>query len=348
MNTQTRILAIVLLLLSIPINGYVALNLYCGDCIPVVAQVNHIAHWITLSSFLLLVVVVIFRLPLPVLVLQIPGILAFMFWFGPQLVPKSAIQPGVASEEFTALVFNQGGFTYGTPGPKLDLLLESDADIVGIFEYDFRMDADLQTTLTDMYPYQYVYPEGYDGGWGDAEDFRFLSRFPIVSSNEYVPYFMEGEAFLSHRFIRVELDMDGVPLAVYLFHPTRPPYDIGTTYDDTQLKENLARLLQALAHERLPKLLLCDCNFSPRSPQYSEVDAILDDSFALRGWGFGLTTSGLAGVRSLDIDFPLVRSDYIWTSIEVKPLDVEVRGSLTASDHLMVWGRFSINRYLLE
>jgi endonuclease/exonuclease/phosphatase (EEP) superfamily protein YafD len=78
-------------------------------------------------------------------------------------------------------------------------------------------------------------------------------------------------------------------------------------------------------------LLLCDCNATPRSRQYTLLDGVLDEAFGAQGWGLGLT-------HPAD-PFPVFRIDYVWYTHDFAALDAKVWPDSGTSDHYPVWGR---------
>ncbi|MBZ0309143.1 MAG: hypothetical protein K8I82_23970, partial [Anaerolineae bacterium] len=335
MSVRRKFVSLLFLIPAFCINSYLALYFYCMDCYPVLAQANNVSHWLLLAGMLLLITGAVLRLSYPTLFLLLPGALVFIFWFLPDLLPEfpnSSDQDGFV---FTAATYNTGD-EYGDAEEKLHMIQDLDADMIALFEYSGALRSLVEAGLADEYPYQYQYPASYDG---EYKQFGFLSRYPIISPPDRIPYPLTPENYQRRRYMRLVVDMNGQPVSVYLFHPVRPPFELGSRYDDSRLRENFELLLAQLNDEMNPTLVLCDCNFTPRSRQYGELDDVLFDSFAEKGWGFGLTSSGLGGA-GYDFKIPLVRVDYLWHDIAIEVADIETRGRLGPSDHIPVWGRF--------
>jgi vancomycin resistance protein VanJ len=98
--------------------------------------------------------------------------------------------------------------------------------------------------------------------------------------------------------------------------------------------------MNMLDQETLPVLVLCDCNTTPRTQQYAQMDQRLDDAFKVQGWGLGLTHGGNYRLHSVAI----IRIDYLWYREPLLPVRVEVGRERGSSDHLPVWGDFVLQR----
>lgn len=136
------------------------------------------------------------------------------------------------------------------------------------------------------------------------------------------------------RYIRAVIDIHGNQIVVYNFHATFPPFSIPFSYDDVFLRQNILDMAAIVEAEELPVLLLCDCNTTPRTPQYARLDEILEDTFQAQGWGFGLTHPSPEYGR-----FRRVRIDYIWHNEDFAALEAKVWSESGSSDHYPVWGR---------
>lgn len=341
MSFTKKFFSTLFLIPAFGLNSYLALHFYCRDCYAWLSQANNIAHWLLLLGIIFLIVGVIFKLSLPTLLLFAPSALVFFIWFTPNLLPKLSNPTEAEGFTFTAATYNTGD-NEGDAQQKFALIRDMDADIIALFEYESDLRGLVESELITEYPYQYQYPDSYRG---EYKGFGFLSRFPIVSASDQVPYPLNPTNYQTRRYMRLVLDMNGQFVSVYLFHPIRPPFKLITQYDDTQLRENFVWLLAELNDEINPTILLCDCNFTPRSRQYAELNDVLFDSFAEEGWGFGLSSSGLVGL-GYNFDVPLIRVDYIWHDIAIQAIDIKPWDDFGTSDHLPVWGRFRLNSFI--
>jgi endonuclease/exonuclease/phosphatase (EEP) superfamily protein YafD len=325
------LMSLVLLAYGLLINGYLTVYLICRDCIPLVAQANHLAHWITFSSVIALLAALIFRVHHGVLVWVTPGVIAFAFWYGSAWIPKPA--PHVEGDSFTAATFNALDditlFERANPDDTLAVIRGLDADIIAVQELGPLLRYQLENDMRADYPYQvHKVLHGYEG-------LGLLSRFPIVESETHIVVKVAEDYDSAPRYIRAVIDLKGRRVAVYNFHPTRPAFRPGVEYDDAFNQMNVRAMLDRLEMEELPILMLCDCNATPRSRTYAWLDDRFDNAFDARGWGFGLTFPASGGRAP----FPIMRIDHIWYSHDFAALDAEVGADGGGSDHLPLWAR---------
>lgn len=315
----------IVILIALVINLYLLAYLGCWDCHPLLIQVNGIAHWLTLMGVLVFFGSIVVRSPRYVWAWAAPGALAFLFWYGPNFIPLPKPDPqGIELKVATFNVAKDGGDVE----KKFAVIQALDVDILALHEVEPVLKYMVSTRLQARYPYQYEFPLSYER----YDEFALLSKYPLTEYPEDIAdYAQNSPRIHSERFIRATVDVDGYPIAVYVFHPVRPPFTLGRTYDDSRLKTNLRLLMTAIRQESNPVLVLCDCNFSPRSRQYAQLNTLLDDAFGKRGWGLGLTSPG---VHSLN--FPNVRIDYIWYSGAFTAVSAEVGEDAGTSDHLPV------------
>jgi endonuclease/exonuclease/phosphatase family metal-dependent hydrolase len=312
-------------------NVYLAAYLVCRDCHPLVAQANHLAHWITLSGVAALLLSVMLRVKRPFLVWMMPGALAFALWYGPGFLPRPA--PTLNGETFTAATFNTLDditiFEHADADDTLQVIRGLDADIVAVQELGPLLRYKLENDLRADYPYQvHKVLHGYEG-------LDILSRYPILESEAHIVVDVTQDYNAAPRYLRAVLDINGRQVVVYNFHPARPTFRPGLEYDDVNHQLNVRGMLDRLAEEELPTLMLCDCNLTARSRTYQWLDDRFDNAFAARGWGFGLTFPASGGRAPL----PVMRIDHIWFSDDFAALDAKVGDDSGGSDHYPVWSR---------
>ena len=313
------------------LNGYLAAHTACLDCHPLLAQANHLAHFITLSGVIVLVVAIILRVPRGVLMWMMPSVMAFGLWYGPNFLPRP--EPNVAGDALTVATFNAlDDITLperANPEDTLAVIAGLDADIIAVQELGPLLRYRLEDDLHAAYPYQvHKVLFGYEG-------LGLLSRYPIVESEMHILVLEDEDYDAAPRYIRAVIDLNGRQVAVYNFHPTRPAFHPGRNYDDVFHEMNVRAMLDLLAHEDLPILMLCDCNVTPRSRPFQWLDEAFGNAFDARGWGFGMTFPA-NGQRA---PFPIMRIDHIWFSDDFTALAAEVRHESGGSDHLPLWGR---------
>lgn len=306
---------------------YLGTYFACRDCLAVTAQVNYVAHYVLLLAGLLLVLGLIFYPRKGVWLACVPGALIFGVWYGPMFFPRSA--PTSDGKEITAASFNVLRHHEDTDA-ILGIIQDFDADVVGLYELNPEMPALLEAELGEDYPYQFTQiGEGYEG-------LGLLSRYPITESYLLVrDEDIEDIALDQQGYLRAVIEVEGQSVAVYLVHPPIANVFPFFSYDDQYLEREVNEAVAALREETLPALLMCDCNSAPLTKQHTQLEEVLNDSFAAVGRGLGLTFKGLAFSP-----IPLVRIDYIWYSDDFVALEVKVWDDTGSADHHPVWGRF--------
>ncbi|MFP4323046.1 MAG: endonuclease/exonuclease/phosphatase family protein [Anaerolineales bacterium] len=311
-------------------DAYLLLHALCGDCLAAVAQANHVAHWVTLAGALAIPAGLLGRRWL-VAALGMPGALAFGWWYGPLLWPPNIDAPPQA-ETFTIATYNvEREFT--DPADVLEVILALDADIIALQEAPDALRR--APELIARYPHRAYAKPSLD------EQLHLLSRFPILRVE--VPPVDEvrlPDGKYQTRYLRAEMLIYGQRIAVYNFHPNRPRFTPLLRYDNGANQAAFDRMLTLLDAETLPTLVLCDCNTTPRTPQYHAFDALLDEAFAQAGWGLGLTHPGLPQLRGM---FVLnMRIDYVWYSAAFRALAADVWHTSAGSDHRPLWARLAL------
>lgn len=325
----SRLLTAVVLIWGGAVNLFLLGVIAAPRLSPVMVLLN-LAAWITLLTLLVFACAFTLRANGRVLAWLAPGVIAFVWWFGPAWLPKSA--PDADGVEFTALTFNVLGYQ-ADPAQTFAVIRDADADIVALQELRPMLQEMLQHDLADEYPYQVSrVVQGYDG-------FALLSRYPIVEHEILITVDFNAIDLDQPKHIRAVLDIDGQHVVVYVVHPPIPspnPYvdrlaDILFEYDDTFLYNHITRIADAVKAETLPTLVLCDCNSTPLSRQHALLDTVLDDAFGVQGWGLGFTHP----VEPM----PALRIDYIWYTGQFVPLEAKVWPDAGTSDHYPLWGR---------
>jgi endonuclease/exonuclease/phosphatase family metal-dependent hydrolase len=312
-------------------NVYLTAHLVCRDCFPLLAQANHLAHWITLSAVMVLLAGMVFRPNRRVMMWIAPGALAFALWYGPGFLPRPT--PTISGQTFTAATFNALDDITVTEraddDDTLRVIAGLDADIIAVQELGPLLRFRLENDLRAEYPYQvHKVLHGYEG-------LGLLSRFPILESEAHIVVDANQDYDAAPRYIRAVIDLEGQRVAVYNFHPTRPRFRPGADYDAVFHEMNIRAMLDRLALEELPILMLCDCNVTPRSRPYGWLNERFGNAFAARGWGFGLTFPANGYLAP----FPIVRIDHIWYSHDFAALDARVLNDGGGSDHFPLWAR---------
>lgn len=306
------------------VNFYLSAHLICVDCIDPLAILNHAAHYLTLSAVIVFIIAFIFRANKWVLVWLLPGVFAFALWYGQNFLPKP--EPKVDGIEITAASYNVLGHL-ADPNQLIQVISLMDADIIAFEEFDPKVETQVKTELSSKYPFQI-----------SKLGLGLFSKYPILESTLELDGFVQGDLSKA-RYIRAVIDIQGQEIVVYAFHATYPPFSLPFHFDDYNLDANVKEVTHLIKQEILPILLLCDCNLTPRTPQYGILNEILDDSFQEQGWGFGLTHPSKYYGR-----FRKIRIDYLWHSEEFETIYARVWPDSGTSDHHPIWGQFILRK----
>lgn len=304
---------------------YVLLHaLGAGEFWPV-ALFQNFAHWLLLPCFVLAVLFVWrghrWRAALAAL-----NSVAFIVFYGGLFLPNRPARCDGDCLPLTVVTYNLGS-GLARYDALVDLLRESDADIIALEELTIWQAADLETTLQEAYPYRALHGNSIYGK-------GLLSRYPILEESGPIRL----HTFMTHMV--ATLDVDGQPLTVIIAHSPRPIF-IGTGYFYPPGTSADYHALAALATSGEPTLMLGDFNANDQSNLYRLLkDAGLHDTFCEAGWGFGSTYPQAQGIIMIP---PLVRIDYIWHTDHFTASQAWV-GPDAGSDHRpllaeLVWQR---------
>jgi endonuclease/exonuclease/phosphatase (EEP) superfamily protein YafD len=322
MSVARRLLTGCALLWGGIVNVFLVGNLI-KPTLPLIAIINQLAPWVTLGSLLVFGLGFTLRASIKIVAWLAPGAVAFVWWFAPAWWPESA--PEVEGITITAATFNILGGRADLD-QIMSLIRAMDADLVAMQEVRRDQGDIFRAKLADAYPYQVVHVVREDG-------LVLLSHFPIVSSDTAVVDGRDG------RHLRAEIEIAGQRVAVYVIHPPSPAWVLGVNdlyemlfaYDEARTQPHVDFVIERIQAERLPVLVLCDCNSTPRSRQYRTLDAVLDDAFGAQGWGMGYTHPAEP--------FPALRIDYVWYDDHFEAVDAKVWPEANTSDHHPLWAR---------
>ncbi len=230
--------------------------------------------------------------------LFIPPAAAVLMLYGGQFLPVSA-----SSHENPLRMM-----TFNILGPMSDtdaveaIIRNSGADLIALQEVNQSTALRFENTLADIYPYQAAFTDGET-----IRGVGLYSRFPI-SNARYIP------GALGHMRAEISYALGDVEESwvVYSVHPP-PPGMLGM--NTTGRSSEIAMLLEQVAQETLPVILMGDFNMNDQSDDWQRVARHFADSFREAGQGFGPTWPDYTGIRSfLPGLVPLIRIDYIWHS----------------------------------
>jgi len=227
-----------------------------------------------------------------------------------------------AGDSFLVMTHNAGN-GHAQPPTLARVLLESQADIIGLQEITIEQAEALNTLLGDVYPYRVLYGEGIPGK-------GIVSRFPIIESQQLRFYPNRPDLW-------GQIEMGGRTLELVSGHPWPPRIHWNGYYQGPQTREHIRSLL-ALAGSGQPTIIVGDFNLTERHSAYAEFEAAgLTDAFRVAGNGRGGTLPVHVGGIPLS---PVLRVDYILHTAHFKTEEAWI-GDSTGSDHRPVLARLS-------
>jgi vancomycin resistance protein VanJ len=245
--------------------------------------------------------------------------LSFLWLFGGLFLPRlGALPAGTPLRAMTYNVLNSNRDFAAIAGA----VTAAAPDLVGFEELTSAHWEALGPLLAADYPYQAL-----DLGDG-ISDVGFVSRYPIESAEAFA---------LPPRdlALRAVVNVNGRHVHMYVIHlpadnftlSEAPAVAPGRFADRANNTAQLRAEIEAISE---PVLLLCDCNLTSNSYAYRNLRAVLGDSFAEAGSGFGHT------LQPLYLLLPINRIDYIWHSAAFYAQVAQV-GVLGGSDHHALW-----------
>jgi vancomycin resistance protein VanJ len=267
-----------------------------------------------------------------IIVLQLPGVLAFLILYFPLLWPPSNSGPSTQGLALTFATYNIA--PNADANRAANVIAALDADVIGLQEIGPASDGKtIADRLAISHPYQIMRTEELERHTGIG----LLSRYPVLDQEIFQPV----PAASWH--IRAVLDVNGTSVVVYVAHPRAPrplpPYK----YDDSELKDDLSAVLERIQAETGPVVLLCDCNMTDQSDIYHKTTKQLDDAFHEVGWGMGLTSSVSTLFPWMP---PITRIDYIWYNDAFAARKAFVWDSAGSSDHRPVIARLQLRDHV--
>jgi endonuclease/exonuclease/phosphatase (EEP) superfamily protein YafD len=262
--------------------------------------------------------------------LQIASLVAlvlFAFLFAPYFLPKP--KPVSASSAFLkVMTYNMLAFS-PEPEAVVDVIRETDADIVFMQETNFAVANLLESTLKDVYPYQVHYPSDVPLGTS------------VISKYPFEPIEWDLGSMWVGMPIPLKVDWNGQKVIVLNFHMY--PTSIGTALQPSVFKKvaNARRitaqaLLDFLLAHPGPAILAGDMNDTFLNDPYRMlVNAGLQDTWKEGGFGLGHTFPGNKSPGTsrpqifsiyvpewmVRIDYIFATSDWIVSSASMAPTD---------------------------
>ncbi len=260
------------------------------------------------------------------------GLLAIgLYWFALPSMYRPLDPP--AGETFRVVSFNVQG-SNAELERATEWLLQAAPDVIVLQEtaegYDPR--------LAPLYEV-YAHEDHIEGS------VRVFSRFAIMQ-RDVLTIEAPGDGKSGREALRLLLNLDGRPLAVYALHfslplrprpPLNPAADIGPEallrYDESRRNAQIRRFLTILDQETAPYIVAGDFNMSDASLIYDEFAGRMHDGWRGAGNGAGRTWPVAEAIGLPRVIQPFLRIDYIWHSAALRATAAEV-GEAIGSDHL--------------
>jgi len=304
------------------VTACIGLHYLVGERWPLVALINNGLLWLTLLAFPALGMALLSgRYRLIWAAYALPGVLAFIVWYGPFFMPKAAAPAGAASG-WVVVTSNLGS---RTPVLRDQLTLLTEADVIGFQEYP-------------RYPRQL----GREWQQAQADNHMLYSRLPLAEDSVTDLTWHDStrrDAVAETVAVRAQIDFGGQPVLVYSLHTPRPEIGLRPLgYEGDQRRMAIVAVLNDIARQTLPVIVLCDCNMTERTGDYMRMSAVLRDVWRERGVGLGLTAPAMGPPHGALLT--LGRVDYIWVSEHFEVLSTRLLPSF--SDHYMVEARLRL------
>lgn len=246
-------------------------------------------------------------------------------WLGPALSAPFINPPSADpdAETLQIISFNVQPDNQ-TTAEAVDWLLAFQPEILALQDLPAPEDFEGFDALVEAYPFQATRQE--------RVGVALFSQYPILEAEDI----MVNDSPVQ----RAVLDIAGREVIVYNIHAWFPLNDnegawLPLRYDETERNAQIRDLMDLIAAEEAPVLLIGDLNLTEWSRVYHRIAAQLTDSYRSAAWGIGATWPVGDGTNEdLGGGYPrLFRLDYVWHSDSITSLSATVGASL-GSDHL--------------
>ncbi len=216
--------------------------------------------------------------------------------------------------------------------PTFTLIRAADADVIAFQELSAAAAEAFRREFAREYPYQAFHPEQDSNIRGQG----LMSRLPLVADE----YWRIG---LGQQ--RVVIDASkragGRATALYNMHLNMPfEFKQLPPFDARKRDAVVDDLLLRLRDERIPTIVTGDFNMNDRSYLYPRITALVADSWRTAGVGMGASwpavldgTFNHGDIPQRLLPAPVMRIDYVFHSVGLRPLDARVWPTSAGSDH---------------
>lgn len=291
------------------IAGYLILRLIFWDRLWPVAFAGTLVPWIFLPIFLLPIIAFFIIKKRWFAIVSSVACLCLLGWLH---VTYFSPQPAPVSGEPSIKVLSLNCGWYKTSSENLaDLIQQEQPALIFLQEIVGKHAERAFVWLKASYPYQFSQPP-----------VAILSKYPILSS--------EIIHLADHREVqqRAVIQINRQDVAVYNISMTSPwiythkvlPFLTVPAYEYAERSAEIKDLVGRVQKETLPVLAAGDFNMTEQSQDYHNLSAVMRDAFRTAGVGFGFNwphgwaLNLLSKKLNGELNFPLVRIDYIWYS----------------------------------
>jgi vancomycin resistance protein VanJ len=302
---------------TVPVAAYVFLRLLTGWRLWPIAFLGNLIHLILLPALPLALLLIALKRWRRASIAAV-GALAFLWWFGAFFVPNIPAACPEPCQSLTVLQFNIADGRW--PSDTLIAAIRaSNADLVTLEEVSPDQAAQMQSSLSDLYPYQVL---NIDGGAG------LLSRHPI--------HFSERLMLPGRSYLRANIAVNDQFVVVLVAHPQVSELRMNPP-DYVSVSRDAFITLTEIASQGEPTILAGDFNMIDQSADYDLLrHAGFRDAFRDAGWGFGWTYAARGAVPPMPSAIPLLRIDFIMHTDHFRAVRSWV-GPDYGSDHLPLW-----------
>lgn len=261
--------------------------------------INVFIQWFLILGIMLIPVAIISKRRITIAMLAVCLVL-FIGLYGDRFLPTVYSDELVGNEEtdhFSVMTYNIS--RYPSVDDFADVIIQSNADIVGVQEFGDSQRLGLEGGLKKLYPYQVLYGSGL-GGIG------ILSRYPIIEDKLFE---LEGR----NPYLEARVQINDRAIRLLVIHPL---IAFGPGGPEAPVRRDL-RILTDMAVEEKPTIIMGDFNKTDQNEEYRFfIEKGLIDTYREVGWGMGhtyqrRTKSGKWPIALYRIDFILVTDDLV-------------------------------------
>ncbi len=305
-------------LIGLPLLLLTILRFLAEDQLWLVGMWTTFAPYCFVAALPIWLITIVFRTWRSSLLLLVT-LIAGSIWLGPVLLRQSAAAPAVDGGTALRVVTYTPDRAYAVYDDFRQWIAQAGADIVVVQDFRLMNGRGLLDRLAADFPHiSWKLP-----AWRPTSGNLMLSRYPILEQSVAVE---GGDAAGSTFVTRVLLEVNGQVMAVYnvdlvrSYRPDQPRFVLNgldpivnrymTGYDSTARNAALYRLLEQLAQETHPYVVVGNFGFTPMHTAYGRLAAVMNDSQHESGYG-------MAPNWPLDLGGgipPLAQFDYVWHS----------------------------------